>query len=46
LQVDGKPAMDGRRAPSLNSARCPVTLLPRSVAFAYYDHNMVSVMEG
>ena len=44
--IDGKPAAEWV-ADALAELRAmpDVTLLPRTVAFGYYDHNMVSLME-
>jgi len=44
--IDGKPAADWVASAVAELAAMPeVTLLPRTVAFAYYDHNAVSCME-
>jgi sarcosine oxidase subunit alpha len=45
-RIDGKTASEWVAAAVAELKSMPeVTLLPRTVAFAYYDHNMVSCME-
>jgi sarcosine oxidase subunit alpha len=45
-QIDGKPAAEWVAAAVAELSAMPdVTLLPRTVAFGYYDHNLVSCME-
>ena len=43
--IDGAPAMDWVAAPIDELSACPqVTLLPRTTAFGYHDHNFITAL--